>query len=447
MARPGRSAAYRIALVYSAAFALAMAALGLAIFWAMHVAFTRQLDAAIGEEASTLAAEYRSDGAGELAESIAQREANTSSDRLLYALFTADGRRRFGALDTARPALGAQDIVYRDPLRGQQTARARAVDLGDGSRLVVAVDRDRIDRIDRIVVSVFGVGFLALLAVGVAGAALLGFYLRRRLQTISGTAEAIVAGDMARRIPVSPRGDEFDRVANSLNVMLEQIAGLIENVRQVSSDVAHDLRTPLARLRNQLEIGLRDEDAREAVIADSIQRVDDLLSLFAAILRIAEVESGNLRSLFARVDLSALVIELAESYAPAVADGEQCLEWSVVPELTTHGDRELIAQAVVNLLENAQRHTPEGTTIRLTLQPFGDRIRLSVADDGPGVPGADRERVVRRFARLEESRTTPGHGLGLNLVAAVSRLHHGEFALHDNAPGLIATLDFPRDFQ
>jgi signal transduction histidine kinase len=145
------------------------------------------------------------------------------------------------------------------------------------------------------------------------------------------------------------------------------------------------------------------------------------------------------------VDLSALIIELAESYAPAVADGGQSLEWSVAPGLATRGDRELIAQAVVNLLENARRHTPRATIIRLVLQPSGDHIRLSVADDGPGVPVGDRERVVRRFARLEESRTTPGHGLGLNLVAAVARLHDAEFALNDNAPGLIATLDFPGD--
>jgi signal transduction histidine kinase len=147
--------------------------------------------------------------------------------------------------------------------------------------------------------------------------------------------------------------------------------------------------------------------------------------------------------LFARLDLSALATELAESYAPAVADGRQSLEWSIVPNLATYGDRELIAQAIVNLLDNARRHTPEGTAIQLALQPSGDRIRLSVADDGPGVPKADRERIVRRFARLDESRTTPGHGLGLNLVAAVARLHDTELVLNDNAPGLIAMLDFP----
>jgi signal transduction histidine kinase len=271
---------------------------------------------------------------------------------------------------------------------------------------------------------------------------LLGAYLRRRLQAIAGTAEAIIGGDMERRIPVGPRNDEFDRLARSLNAMLERIAGLLDNVRQVSSDVAHDLRTPLARLRNQLETGLAGD--RSGVVADAIRRVDELLSLFAAILRIAEVESGNIRALFGRVDLSALLRELAESFAPAMADQGHELSWSVDPGLVTHGDRELIAQAVINLLDNAQRHTPKGTGIRLALHAADGRVRLSVADKGPGVPVSDRELIVRRFTRLDQSRTTPGHGLGLNLVAAVARLHSAGLDFEDNRPGLVVTLDFPR---
>jgi signal transduction histidine kinase len=438
-----RSAAYRIAFAYSAAFALAMAALGLTIFWAMHVAFTNQLDAVLTAEASTLAAEYRSDGEGELADSIALREAAGSPERLLYGLYAPDGRRVHGTLAAARPAPGLRDIegVQLSGRRG--AVRALALDLPGGSRLVVAADRERIDRIDRIVISVFGAGFLFLLAFGAAAALLLGGYLRRRLQAIAGTAEAIIGGDMERRIPVGPRGDEFDRLARSLNAMLERIAGLLDNVRQVSSDVAHDLRTPLSRLRNQLETGLTGSGDRRATIEDAIRRVDELLSLFAAILRIAEVESGNIRAFFGRVDLSALASELAESFAPAMADRGHILSWSVDPGLSTQGDRELIAQAVVNLLDNAQRHTPKGIGVRLALHAADGRARLSVADGGPGVPAADRERIVRRFTRLEQSRTTPGHGLGLNLVAAVARLHSAGLGFEDNGPGLVVTLDFP----
>jgi hypothetical protein len=448
----GRSAAYRIAFLYSAAFALGIALLGLAVFLAMHIAFTRQLDAMIGEEADSLVTEYRSDGNSELADAIAQREAGGQSDRLLYAVFDRNGRRILGHLDTPMPALGMHDLVFIDPREGPDSARGLAIALGGGERLLVAGDRERIEQIDRTVIFVFAIGFGLVVLLGIAGALLLGFYLRRRLGAISGAAEAIVAGDLGRRMPVSARADEFDRLARSLNAMLERIEGLVDNVRQVSSDIAHDLRTPLARLRNQLENGLgRDGGgdggggggAERRTIEDAIHRVDDVLALFAAILRITEVESGRIRATFAPVDLSILVAEVAESYAPAAADGGRTLIWSVVPGLCVDGDRELLAQALVNLVENAQRHTPPGTAIRIALAAEGGTIRLSVADDGPGVAAADRERIVQRFIRLEHSRTTPGHGLGLNLVAAVARLHSAVLGFGDNRPGLVVTLEFP----
>ncbi|GAO40940.1 putative two-component histidine kinase [Sphingomonas changbaiensis NBRC 104936] len=441
-----RSAAYRIAFVYSAAFALAIAILGAIIFWAMHVAFTRQLDTMIRDEAAALVSEYRADGASELAEAIGKREAIPSHDRLFYALFDAQGRRISGRLVTQRPALGLHDIVFIDPREGPDAGRGFAVDLGDGERLLVAADRERVEQIDRTVISVFLAGFALVVLLGIAGALLLGGYLRDRLGAISGAAEGVVAGHLGARMPVSERGDEFDRLASSLNAMLERIEGLLENVRQVSSDIAHDLRTPLARLRNQLERGLGgDPAAQHAVIEEGIHRVDDVLALFAAILRIAEIESGKIRRNFAAVDLSALVAELAESYAPAVADGGRTLGWDVEPGIAITGDRELLAQALVNLIENAQRHTPAGTAVRVELAARGDARRLSVSDNGPGVPVQDRERIVQRFIRLEGSRSTPGHGLGLNLVAAVARLHQARLSFGDNRPGLIVTIEFPED--
>jgi signal transduction histidine kinase len=248
-------------------------------------------------------------------------------------------------------------------------------------------------------------------------------------------------------MPISDRGDEFDQLARVLNAMLEEIERLLENLRQVSSDVAHDLRSPLTHLRNALEsaLGGGDADAREQVIADAITRVDGILSLFAAILRISEVESGEIRRLFKPVDLSALVTDLAESYAPAVREAGRALSWTIAPGLAVTGDRELIAQAVTNLLENAQRHTPPGTEIHIHLAESGKSTQISVADTGPGVAPADRDRIARRFIRLESSRTRAGHGLGLNLVAAVARLHRGHLRFADNAPGLVAEIDLPRD--
>jgi signal transduction histidine kinase len=224
--------------------------------------------------------------------------------------------------------------------------------------------------------------------------------------------------------------------------MLDRIEGLLESLRQVSNDIAHDLRTPLARLRNNLERG--SVDGADAVIGNAIKQVDEVLALFAAILRLAEVESGQTRRFFGPVDVTALMTDLAESYAPAFEDQRRTLLWSLEPGLSLEGDRELLAQAVVNLLENAQRHAPEGTVVRLTAASAADRICLQVADNGPGVPKSDLSRVTKRFARLESSRNSAGYGLGLSLVTAVAKLHGGQLILRNLAPGLSATIEVPR---
>lgn len=442
-----QSAAYRIAFLSSAAFALAILLLGIVLFWTMHLDFTRQLDATLRDEVATLAAEYRTDGRGEIAEAIAQRETSHSRNRLLYAMFDRNGRRVAGSLRTAMPRLGLHDIIFFDPHEGPDSARGLAFDLGDGSTLLVATDRERIEAIDRTVVSVFGLAFLLVLLLGAAGALLLGGYLRRRLNAISSTAEAIVGGDLQRRMPVGSRGDEFDRLSGSLNTMLERIASLIENVRQISTDVAHDLRTPLARLRNRLEAGLASAQsgADTALLEDALRRIDDVLALFAAILRIAEIEGGQIRQTFTRVDLSLLAFELADSYAPAVGEGGRTLSANVQPGIVVLGDRELLAQAVVNLVENVQSHTPPGTKIEICAEGRGESVTLAVADDGPGVPDPERGRIAERFYRIEGSRSAPGHGLGLNLVAAIVALHGGTLRFRDNRPGLRAVLHLPPD--
>jgi signal transduction histidine kinase len=422
------SAAYRIAFVYSAAIAIGIALLGMVIFWAMHIAFTRQLDAIITDEAQTLRFEYRANEPAELADAIAQRERVGRGAGLHYAVFEPDGRRAMGSLNAAMPELGMHDIPFVDRSGGTDAARGLAIDLPDHRRLVVVADREWIERIDRTVLATFAVGFVVVIGLGIGGALVLGGYLQRRLRAIGNAAEGIIEGDIRRRMPMSDRDDEFDQLARVLNAMLEEIERLLENLRQVSSDVAHDLRSPLTHLRNALEesaLGEGDAETRRQVLANAITRVDDILSLFAAILRISEVESGKIRRLFKPVDLSALVTDLAESYAPAVREAWRSLSWSIEPGLAMTGDRELIAQAVTNLLENAQRHTPRGTRIDVRLAGLAQSVRISVTDTGPGVAAADRDRIAQRFIRLEGSRTRAGHGLGLNLVAAVARLHRG----------------------
>lgn len=446
MKRLTASAAYRIAFVYSAAIAIGIALLGMIVFWAMHVAFTRQLDAMIQDEVDTMILEFRSGGPTELASAIEERERLTTAAQLYYAVFLPDGQRTIGSLDTKMPPPGWHDIIFNDPGAGTDSGRALAVDLPDHRRLVVTADREWIEQIDSTVLITFVAGFFAVIALGFGGALLLGGYLRRRLTAIGGAAEAIIDGDFSRRMPVSERNDEFDQLANVLNSMLEMIERLLDNLKQVSSDVAHDLRTPLTRLRNALEASGRapgEIEAQRAVIADGIIRVDEILSLFAALLRISEVESGQIRRLFARFDLSALITDLADSYAPAVQEAGRTLSWSVEPGLMINGDRELIAQAVTNLIENAQRHTPAGTAIHVALTRQRNAATITVDDDGPGVSSEHLPSITKRFIRLEHSRSTAGHGLGLNLVSAIVGLHRGKLRFSATQPGLAAEITLP----
>ncbi len=436
MASLRSSAAYRIAFIYAAAFAAAILLLGTAVYFAADAEFRSLRDQSISDELADLS----QDGMSNLIEEIGEREGMRRPTPFGYALFDKDGRRVAGRLDTQRPELGFTMITFHDPFEGNDRARAKAVDLVDGRRLVVATDSEAVEKIDATILTLFGIAFVAVLAVGVVSALILGRYLRNRLGAISATANAIVAGNLDQRMPVGPYRDEFDAVGLALNTMLDRIAGLMENLRQVSSDVAHDLRTPLLRLRNQLEqIGSVDGAAERA-----IEQGDEVLKLFGSILRIAEVEGGGLDQTFTRVDLSALVEDVGDSFLPALTDSGRSLTWEVESGTIVRGDRELLAQAIANLLDNTRVHTPVGTAVTLKLDAGADSVRLSVADNGPGVPDEHRDNIFRRFYRGDASRTTPGNGLGLSLVAAVAAAHGGDVMVHAAGLGLRVTIVLPR---
>jgi signal transduction histidine kinase len=431
------SAAYRIAFTYACAFIGAVLLLGVAVYFAADAEFRHQRDQAISAEVADL---LREGGGPELRSELAERRGTRATGAFMYALFDPGGRRVAGMLDTTMPAPGFGMIVFNDPKEGPDVARADTKVLPDGTRLVVAVDSEAVEAIDATILTLFGVVFAAMLAIGLVGALLLGRYLRRRLGTITATANAIMAGELAQRMPVGGNGDEFDSVASTLNAMLDRIAGLMENLRQVSSDVAHDLRAPLLRLRGQLELVGRVDGAAEK----SIELGDELMRLFASILRIAEVEGGGIERQFQPVDLSALTEDVADTFLPAMTDSGRSLEWIISPDVRVLGDRELLAQALANLLDNARIHTPAGTAVDLRLVADRTEVQLSVSDDGPGVPAEDRAKILRRFFRGEASRSTPGNGLGLSLVGAVARSHGGEVRIGDSAPGLCVTIELPR---
>ncbi|MDR6511932.1 signal transduction histidine kinase [Novosphingobium capsulatum] len=437
------SAANRIALVAFAFYTGATLLLGVVTYFATHAAFSRQIDARIAQTSASLQAEFRDEGPSGVIDSLRARQA-FEPDAVDFALFDSHGRRIGGKLETAMPAPGWQTISFIDPVEGPDPARALTTMLDGGDRLVVAEDLSPLEEIDRTILTIFGLTFAALILLGIGAAVLLATFLRRRLAQIGATADAIIAGDLGRRAEVGRHDDEFDRAASSLNAMLNRIAELIANLRQVTSDLAHDLRTPLSRLRNQLDTlcTSQDESLRRPLVERALAQADEVLSLFDAILRISEVEEGSLRKAFATVDISDLVTDLGETLAPLIEDSGRRLLVDVPPALRVHGDRELIAQALINLVENARRHTMVGATIRLIASRQSGVVLLSVCDDGPGIAEADRERAQQRFVRLEASRSTPGHGLGLSLVLAIARAHGASMILTDANPGLAVELRF-----
>lgn len=419
--------------------------LGCVIFVAVHFALLARIDSILVDDAQTLVAEYRSGGDDYLADAIANRDTTWSPTRLLHAVYGPGGRRIMGTFSAAMPSLGQGDVRFNDFHDHRiETARALTVDLGPGRRLTVAADLDSIRPIQRTVCFVFALALGGVLFLGIIGATLLGSYLRSRLNAINASAQAIIGGDIRQRMVVGSRGDEFDRLGATLNQMLDRVETLVENLRQVSSDIAHDLRTPLARLRARLEQGLADCDAQgSALISEVIERVDDVLSLFAAILRIAEIESGETKPLFRPFNLTALVSQLSDTFTLSFEDDGRTLLSSIERSIMMEGDRELIAQAIINLLENAQHHTPPGAIVRLTLVGTGPCACVTVVDNGPGVPASQLHRITQRFIRLATDRKNPGHGLGLSLVTAVAGLHGGQLILRNAEPGLSAMLEFP----
>src|SRR5690606_33741306 len=264
------------------------------------------------------------------------------------------------------------------------------------------------------------------------------------LARIENTALGILAGDFARRVPRDGSRSEFDRLADVLNRMLDRIGGLIDNLREVSSDVAHDLRTPLTRLYHHLDRAIQEPDAehRTQRIEAARDEAAELLEIFSAILRIAEIEGMAERLPRERVDISNLVEQMAESYRTAMANSGHVLQCRIEAGLVLSGDRRLLSQALANLLDNSLRHTPSGATVAITLEREEGTVRIAVSDDGPGVDAVEASRLFQRFARSERSRTTPGHGLGLALVAAVAAAHGGSARI-DAEGGFSVVLEFP----
>lgn len=312
--------------------------------------------------------------------------------------------------------------------------------------LIVALSNSDLDDLQEIVLG--AVGWAALFAL--VSTALLGAVLAMRVQRRMALAETAVArlaqGDLTARLPVSPRGDDVDRMSRAINASLARLAALVEAMRQVSTDIAHDLRTPLQRLRIHIESAAQgaSDDRVATHLSAAIAQSEAIDQTFAALLRIAQIEAGARREKFAPVDLSALMGNVADVYSDVAEDAGQTLGFAQGAPAWVFGDSELLTQLFANLIENAIRHCPPGTAIACTVQLSGDRVTAMITDNGPGIPADERDKVLRRFHRLEKSRTKDGSGLGLALVKAVADLHGAKLTLQDAAPGLGVELSFAR---
>jgi signal transduction histidine kinase len=300
-----------------------------------------------------------------------------------------------------------------------------------------------LDATRSLIVRAIAWGLAITVMMALAGGVMLSRRTMRRLEAINETSRRIMHGDLSRRIPTRSTDDDFDQLADNLNGMLDTIEKLMEDVRRVTDNVAHDLRTPLTRLRNRLENLKRDDDIDKGSVEAALADADGLLATFNALLRIASIESGRRRAAFENIELDDMVRDVTDLYEPLAEQKGQNLAISVSENVHVRGDRDLLFQAFANLLDNAIKYTPRGGDIRVSLENGDSGPRIRIIDSGPGIPEQSRDQVFKRFFRLEHSRHTPGNGLGLSLVEAVARLHHADIQL-SGEPGLDVSLSFPK---
>lgn len=442
---------FRIVLVYAAIFAISAAVLVAFTYWNTARALDAQTDQTIQAEITGLAEQYQQLGVTGLTDAIISRSEHGGLG--IYLLTDDNNRTIAGNLDGwPQMETQADQFVEFDYDRHvgakleQHRARGRVFDLNGGFKLLVARDVAERHETERLFTTTLPWSAALMLGLGIVGGYFMSRNLLTRLDAINRKSREIMAGDLSQRLPLTRAGDEFDTLAGNLNRMLDRTERLMKGMREVTDSVAHDLRTPLNRLRNRLEGALGDlePDSQEwTEIEAAVGETDRLIATFNAILMIAEAEAGIVREAMEPVQIPALVAGVVELYEPLAEEKGVTLELMPSGAATVRGNKSLIAQALANLLDNAIKYTPPSGHVRVAVENTPSGVALVVSDNGPGIANDDRARALERFVRLEASRNSPGTGLGLSLVAAVARMHDAKLALADNRPGLRATLLFP----
>jgi signal transduction histidine kinase len=422
-----------------------------------------QITTIVNDEIQLLRGQYNQSGIRRLVAIVEVRSRRPGSS--LYLVTTPIGEGLAGNVGSLEPGVleseGWVETAYRrleEPESTEHKALVRVLRLPGGIRILVGRDLEERERMFHIVALAGRWSVAIVIVLGILGGLFVSRRVLRRVEAMTGTAQTIMAGDLTGRLPVIGSGDEFDRLALNLNGMLTRIESLMRGLKEVTDNVAHDLKTPLTRLRNRCEAALRSAKSEaefRKVLEQTIEESEGLIRTFDALLMIARAESGEVREGMAEFDAAEVARDVSELYEPLAEDKGLTLEVEAKQRAAVKGNRELLSQALANLVDNAIKYAapvekPPGAVngkrsgIKVTADAEADRIVLTVSDRGPGIPSDDRSRVMDRFVRLERSRSLPGSGLGLSLVSAVARLHGGELRLEDNAPGLRAQITLPR---
>lgn len=447
------SAGVRFAIIYALVFGLSAFLLAMALWYSTLGLLQNQAQDAVRNDAQTLLEHFEIGGLGSLSVAIASRLDSSNDPDGIYLLTNQENEPIAGNLDQWPANLNQVGLWYELPVRQhgvRSIALLRMDVLPNGMKLLVGRDmRARLEL--RNVLRAGLVWALCLVVVlGLFGALLIRSLFQRTIRDVSITAAAIARGDISRRVPVNGQGDEFDDLAMTINDMLDRISRLMDGVRQVSNAIAHDLRTPVTRARARLEdaaLHAHSKEEMEAAIDRAIQDLDSMMAVFQALMRISEIEAGARRAAFAAFDLGPVLLDIAELYDAVAEEKGITLKTTIKSPLLVLGDRDLLQQAVVNLLDNALKFSPAGSEVELAAQRMNNVVVIMVADQGPGIAEKDRSRATERFFRGEAARNTSGYGLGLALVAAVIQLHNGTLNLEDNKPGLRAALALPIGLQ
>ena len=433
-----------LVIASTTAFVVATTGTGIAVYLVTKTTIQHIVDQRLATT-SNVVANGRNVSAGEMLRRIDAMAGDRNTGDIGFVLLDHTGRPLGGSVDLARSLpLGYSSIDRKDGIPGLTKGRALVREVND-YRLVTIAETEPFDDYDAARVEIYVIGFGSILLTVLAGLLAFGFIVKKRIGETREIAEAIIDGDMTRRVPFEGSKDEFDKQAQTFNRMLDRIEALMTGLQNVSNDVAHDLRTPLARLRSHLHLLANDPRAApvQEELETAIDQSDDLLGLFSAILHIAEIEGGHQRSTFAPVDVAEVAAQVIETMqAVAEEDGQTLVKGELATALIL-GDHRILAQVLFNLVGNAIHHTPQGTIIRVDTQLVDAEAVITVIDNGPGIPTESRGEAMRRFGRLDPSRQGAGHGLGLALAEAAMRLHGGGIALEDAHPGLRVVLRIP----